>query len=99
MSETKQFPKGINYFKPHEKAPSFVLGSIIVNANEFYKWMQDNKHLLVEHEKYGKQFKFQLTDKGLSVDTWKPTQQAQPKQETKASTTGWQANDSQDVPF
>ena len=73
MSETKIYPKGITFFKPHEKAPSFVLGNIIVNANEFYQWMQDNKHLLVDNAKYGKQFKFQLTDKGLSVDTWQPT--------------------------
>jgi hypothetical protein len=57
--------------------------------------MQANKDLLVESEKYGKQFKFIVTDKGMQVDTWKPTQQA--KQETKTPT--GQTPDFSDVPF
>jgi hypothetical protein len=74
MSETKIYPKGIAFFAPRENAPTWVKGSILINPNELVKWMEGNKQLLVESEKYGKQYKLQVTDKGLQVDTWKPTE-------------------------
>ena len=98
MSETKIFPKGITFFAPRENAPTWVKGSVIVNANEFFAWMQANKDLLVESEKYGKQFKFIVTDKGMQVDTWKPTtghKDFQPKAETPKG----QTPDFDSVPF
>jgi hypothetical protein len=73
MSETKIYPKGISFFAPRENAPQWVKGSILINPNELVKWMEGNKQLLVENEKYGKQYKLQVTDKGMQVDTWKPT--------------------------
>jgi hypothetical protein len=97
MAEAKIFPKGITFFAPRENAPTWVKGSVIVNANEFFAWMQANKDLLKESEKYGKQFKFIVTDKGMQVDTWKPTQQA--KQETKTPKTNNSQVVDDDLPF
>jgi hypothetical protein len=75
MSETKNYPKGIAFFAPRENAPQWVKGSILINPNELVKWMEGNKQLLVDSEKYGKQYKLQVTDKGVQVDTWKPSGQ------------------------
>ena len=85
MSEKKQFPKGITFFAPREKAPIWVLGSVVINMRELVDWVAANPSVLVEHEKYGKQLKLTVTDKGMQVDTWKPTtghKDFQPKAET-----------------
>ena len=92
MSETKIYPKGIAFFAPRENAPQWVLGSVIISPDELTKWMEGNKQLLVESEKYGKQYKLQVTDKGLQVDTWKPSQE---KKESKQS----QLDESFEMPF
>lgn len=92
MSETKIYPKGISFFAPRENAQKWVLGSLIISPNELVKWMEGNKQLLVESEKYGKQYKLQVTDKGLQVDTWKPSQE---KKESKQS----QLDESFEPPF
>ena len=77
MSE-KIYPKGLMCFKPHEKAPDFVLASVIINPNQFFAWMKENASLLKEHEKHGKQLKCQLLsgEKGpyLVVDTFEKSQ-------------------------
>jgi hypothetical protein len=83
MSETKIYPKGIAFFAPRENAPQWVKGSILINPNELVKWMEGNKELLVESEKYGKQYKLQVTDKGLQVDTWKPEEKPKEVQKQK----------------
>ena len=74
MSNTKIYPRGISYFAPRQGAPEFVKGDIILNMDELISWMKSNEQLSTTHEKYGKQFKLQVTDKGLSVNTWKPTE-------------------------
>ena len=80
MAQDKIYPKGISFFQPRENAPTWVKGSIIITPNELFKWLKENESLLTENEKYGKQIKFQVTEKGLQVDTWQPTQKpkAQP---------------------
>jgi hypothetical protein len=76
MSEnTKIYPKGISFFNPRQNAPSWVKGSVIITPNELFKWLKENESLLIENEKYGKQIKFQVTEKGMQVDTWQPTEQ------------------------
>lgn len=76
----KIYVKGFRTFPKHEKAPEFVLGTLIINPNEFIQWMQENKDLLTEY-KETKQLKCQILkgDKGISfiVDTYK----AEPKAE------------------
>jgi hypothetical protein len=90
MAEAKIFPKGITFFEPRQNAPTWVKGSVIINMRELVDWVKANPDVLVEHEKYGKQLKLTVTEKGMQVDTWKPTQQAKPTAPN---------NDSQDIPF
>jgi hypothetical protein len=92
MSETKIYPKGIAFFAPRENAPTWVKGSIIITPNDLFKWLKENESLLIESEKYGKQIKLQVTDKGLQVDTWKPSQE---KKESKQS----QSDENFEMPF
>lgn len=72
----QKYPKGITFFTPRENAPTWVKGSLVISINQFKEWINSNQELLTEHEKYGKQIKLTITDKGLQVDTYKP----QPKQ-------------------
>lgn len=73
MSE-KIYPKGIRVFPKHEKAPDFVLGTVIITPNELFTWLKENQNLLSEYEG-NKQLKLQLLkgDKGIymQVDTYK----------------------------
>jgi hypothetical protein len=74
MSNTKQFPKGISFFPPKENAPSWVKGSLIITPRQLVEWLKENESVLTDSEKYGKQLRLQVTDKGVQVDTWKPTE-------------------------
>jgi len=75
MSKEKIYPKGLRVFKPHEKAPDFVKGTLIISLNELVKFCQDNPSILTEYKEQ-KQLKCQILDgkEGLYliVDTWKP---------------------------
>lgn len=76
MSEKKViYPAGIRTFKPHEKAPDFVKGTLIISLNEFVKFCKDNPELLTEYNG-AKQLKCQMLDGkfgiSIEVDTWKP---------------------------
>ena len=73
MSNIKIYPKGISYFAPKENAPTWVKGSLIITPRQLVEWLKENESVLVENEKYGKQLRLQVTDKGVQVDTWKPT--------------------------
>ena len=75
MAEPKIYPKGIVSFAKNEKAPDFVLGKVIINVDEFAKWISDNSELLTEHDGK-KQLKLDLTMSkegrpSFAVDTWK----------------------------
>ena len=73
MAEAKVYPKGVAFFAPKAGAPTWVLGSIIITPRELVNWLKENESVLVDSEKYGKQLRLTVTDKGVSVDTWKPT--------------------------
>lgn len=81
MSNTKIYPKGISYFAPKENAPTWVKGSLIITPRPLIEWLKENESVLVESEKYGKQLRLQVTDKGVQVDTWKPTESKKPSEE------------------
>lgn len=73
--------KGLVTFSPNEKAPDFVLGTLLVNVDEFIDFLK-NESLQYQTEYQGKkQLKIQVTSmkskRGImvSVDTWKPTAQ------------------------
>lgn len=74
MSEKKIYPKGLITFKPHEKAPDFVKGTLMITLNDLITFCKENDNLLTEY-KGKKQLKCQILegDKGLYfvVDTWK----------------------------
>ena len=91
MAEQKIYPKGISFFQPRENAPTWVKGSIIITPNELFKWLKENESLLTENEKYGKQLRLQVTDKGVQVDTWKPNSEPKPRNEPN--------DESQGLPF
>ena len=69
------YPKGILIFKPHEKAPDFVKGQVIINLEGFEAWLKDNEQYISKHDTYGPQIKFKLLNGKdglyLSVDTYK----------------------------
>ena len=71
----KIYPKGIRVFGPHEKAPAFVKGSVIITLNELVKFCKENPQLLTEYNGE-KQLRLQMQDArtgGLTfvVDTYK----------------------------
>ena len=76
MAETKIYPKGLRTFAKNEKAPSFVLGTLVISPNEFNEWLRENQSLMTEYNG-SKQLKCQILqgDKGIyfTVDTYKPT--------------------------
>lgn len=76
MSE-KIYPKGLRSFKPHEKAPSFVLGTIIMDVNAFRDWIEgEGREYFTDYQ--GKsQLKLTVlqsdkTGVNIQVDTYKP---------------------------
>lgn len=82
---------GMVTFKPSEKAPDFVLGTIAVSINDFLQFCKDNPEYLTEY-KGTKQLRITVTNGqyglGLNVDTWKPSGQSQSeesKEEEKPS--------------
>ena len=73
MAETI-YPEGVAVFSPHDKAPDFVVGSLVITPNDLISWLKKNEGLLTEY-KGKKQLKLQIKKgtKGLycSVDTYK----------------------------
>lgn len=38
MENKIEFPQGINFYKPHENAPEWVKGQIVINFPELLSW-------------------------------------------------------------
>ena len=76
MAETKIYPKGLRTFPKNEKAPDFVLGTLIITPNDLNTWIRENENLLTDYNG-SKQLKLQMLkgDKGIyfTVDTYKST--------------------------
>lgn len=74
MEEKKIYPKGLRTFKPHENAPDFVKGSLIITLNDLIEFCKDNPDLLTEYNGK-KQLKCKMLDGkygiSIEVDTWK----------------------------
>jgi len=81
----KVYPKGLIAFAKNEKAPDWVIGSMVINPNQLFDWLsgegaqyltdykgQPQLRLHMAHTKDGKL--------SISVDTWKPaaTKPAEP---------------------
>lgn len=77
MSDKKAiYPKGVMLFDKHEKAPDFVVGTLVITPNDLIEWLKENSSLLTEYNQK-KQLKLQIKkgNKGLyaEVDTWQPS--------------------------
>lgn len=91
----KIYPKGIIGFAKNEKAPSFVIGTIVITPNDLVSWLkeQDGGAKYLTDSKYGKQLKLQITEGrdgklGIAVDTYVPKQQSNyPTNNSKSSVT------------
>lgn len=70
----KIYPEGLMVFPPHEKAPAFVKGTVVITPNDLFAWLKKNEALLSEYQGK-KQIRLQLLEgkKGLYcvVDTYK----------------------------
>lgn len=75
MATETIYPKGVRIFAPHQNAPEFVKGQVIISLNELVQFCKDNPNLLSDYNGT-KQLKLNLLsgEKGLYsvVDTFKP---------------------------
>lgn len=39
MAEERRYPKGMNAFKPHDKAPDFIITTLSINRETFMEWL------------------------------------------------------------
>jgi hypothetical protein len=91
-------PEGIRFFPRGQKAPDFVLGTMVVTVDELLAFANSRPDLLTDYN--GKrQLKLQLLNSKqgklyASVDTFKPTQQGNAPQQAAAP-----SNDFKDLPF
>lgn len=76
MADEKIFADGVRLFPKHEKAPDWVIGTLIITPNDLITWLKANPHHLTDYNG-SKQLKLQLTKSQAgklvaSVDTWRP---------------------------
>jgi hypothetical protein len=78
----KVFPKGVFGFMRNEKAPSFVLGTLVITPRELVDWLsaEGKDHLTDFNGK--KQLKLQITEGregklSIAVDTYVPKAKAE----------------------
>lgn len=89
MADEKIFADGVRLFPKHEKAPDWVIGTLIITPNDLITWLKANPQHLTDYNG-SKQLKLQLTKSQAgklvaSVDTWRPdgkTAPAAPKEDT-----------------
>ncbi len=86
MTDKKaNYPEGIRAFSPHEKAPEFVKGTIVITPNQLVTWLKANPGYLKDY-KGEKQLRLSLKagTKGLylEVDTYEPQSKTFTKQDT-----------------
>ena len=78
----KIFAEGIRFFPPGEKAPDYIIGTLVITPNDLIGWLKNNSHLLKEY-KDKKQLRLNVSrskdGKGInaSVDTWEPKEGSQ----------------------
>ena len=101
MAEEKIYVKGFRSFAKNPKAPSFVIGSLVIDVADFKDFINSNVHHLTEYNG-NKQLKVQMLEgkEGkvtFVVDTYKPT----PKTESTTSNYAPAANNNaeSDLPF
>ena len=84
MNDKKEtiYPKGIVCFKKNDKAPDFIIGSMVITLDDFKAWVNENAGLLTEYNGK-KQLRLTMAYSKkeqrptITVDTWK----TEPKQD------------------
>jgi len=100
MSKEIIYAKGLRGFNKHEKSPDFVIGTVVVNIDEFVQFVKDNEQYQTEYNGQ-KQLKLQITKSkkdgspSFNIDTFKPT----PKVEDKPTPSTAKKEDFSDLPF
>jgi len=94
-------PKGLRFFNKNDKAPDFVIGTLIVTPDDLNAFCIDNAALLTDY-KGTKQLKLQVLkskDGNLycAVDTWKPA--SDPTQSAPLPGKAPELPDTCDLPF
>ena len=51
MSVEKIYPKGIMCFPKGDKAPEFVLGTVLITLNDLITFCKENPNLLTEYKR------------------------------------------------
>lgn len=59
MANEKIYPKGIMCFKKHEKAPDFVIGTVVITPRDLIDWLKTNEKYLTDYNG-AKQLKLQM---------------------------------------
>ena len=81
MAETI-YPKGWRTFDRRDSAPEFVLGTLIIDPNEFFAFVKENPDFISDYKSkegvISKQLKFNILKAkdgriNFTVDTYKPT--------------------------
>jgi len=77
MAEERVYPQGIRTFAKNDKAPDFVLGTIVITPNDLVKWLKGEGAQYLTEYQGNKQIRLQATKArdgrlSLSVDTYKP---------------------------
>ena len=70
------FVNGINFYKPHEKAPDFVISNGQINKAELIEFLEsqpDKFRFVVKESKNGKYY--------AAVDDYKPKEEEAPKED------------------
>lgn len=78
-------PEGLRFFPKHEKAPDFVLATLIITPNDLFTFCKAHLELMTEYDGK-KQLKLQIKNSKAgkmyaSVDTYKPEPKAAHKPE------------------
>lgn len=75
--EEQVFPEGIALFNPHENAPDFVLGKMIISKDKLQEWLDNDGEQFLHDggKKYGQQLKLDILksksgDVYVKVDTY-----------------------------
>jgi len=75
MAEAKVYPKGVVAFKPHERAPKFVIASVVISPQILALWCAGEGKELMSDYKGTEQIKLQITEYegkySVSVDSYK----------------------------
>ena len=99
--QEQKLPKGLRFFNPHDNAPDFVIGSLVITPAELWDFIKENPALMKEYNGK-KQLRLQVlkSKQGqlyAAVDTFEKKQQPTAAKQQAAPASDQEAED--DLPF